>query len=242
VSGQVGLDVLVAVIVGLAGIMRGITGFGGAMLMTPPLGLLLGPVPAVVISLSLEAAAALVMGPATYKDLPVRQFALLIVPACLTIPIGTQLLVGFDAGTARRVIGAMVVISSLAMLSGLRYARRPATSLTVGIGSLAGLLLGATGIGAPPVVLFLLSGPSPARNTRAILTAFISATSLIGLAALLANGAITAPLMRASGLLTIVYLGAILVGMKLFARLSDHGARTVALGLMLLLGLAALVT
>ena len=239
--GQEGFNVLVAAIVGFAGVMRGITGFGGAMLMTPPLGILLGAVPAVVISLGLEAAAALVMGPAIYKDLPVRQFSLLIVPACLTIPVGTQLLIGLDAGAARRVIGAMVVFFSLAMLSGVRYARQPATSLTVAIGSLAGVLLGATGIGAPPVVLFLLSGPSPARNTRAILTVFISTTSCIGLAALLANGAITVPLMRASGLLAGVYLAAILIGMKLFSRLSDHGARTIALCLMLLLGVAALV-
>jgi uncharacterized protein len=241
VPGQVDLDVLVAVIVGFAGVMRGVTGFGGAMLMTPPLGILLGAVPAVVISLGLEAAAALIMGPATYRDLPVRQFALLIVPACLTIPVGTQLLVGFDAGIARRAIGAMVVVFSLAMLSGLRYAHRPATGLTVAIGSLAGVLLGATGIGAPPVVLFLLSGPSPARNTRAILTAFISTTSFIGLAALLANGAITVPLMQMSGLLAVVYLAAILIGMKLFAHLSDRGTRTIALCLMLLLGVAALV-
>ena len=238
---QEGFNVLVAAIVGFAGVMRGITGFGGAMLMTPPLGILLGAVPAVVISLGLEAAAALVMGPAIYKDLPVRQFTLLIVPACLTIPVGARVLIGLDAGVARRMIGVMVVIFSLAMLAGLRYARQPATSLTVAIGSLAGILLGATGIGAPPVVLFLLSGPSPARGTRAILTAFISTTSCIGLAALLANGAITMPLVRIAGLLALVYLAAILVGMKLFAHVTDHGARTIALCLMLLLGVAALV-
>ena len=240
-AGQVSLDLLVTGIVALAGIMRGVTGFGGAMLMTPPLSMLLGAVPAVVISLCLEAAAALIMVPATYRDLPVRQFALLIVPACLAIPVGTQLLIGFDPVVARRLIGAMVVISSLAMLSGLRYVRQPPTSLFVGVGTLAGVLLGATGIGAPPVILFLLSGPGAARNTRAILTAFISMTSFIGLAALLASGAITVPLMQWSGLLAVVFLAGILIGMKVFAHLSDLGTRTIALCLMLLLGVAALV-
>ena len=57
-TGQITLDLLAAGIVAAAGVMRGITGFGGAMLMTPPLGMLLGAVPAVVISLCLEAVAA----------------------------------------------------------------------------------------------------------------------------------------------------------------------------------------
>ena len=38
----------------LGGLMRGITGFGGAMLMATPLSMLLGPVPAVVTALILE--------------------------------------------------------------------------------------------------------------------------------------------------------------------------------------------
>lgn len=238
---EIYLDLLVVGIVAAAGVMRGITGFGGAMLMTPPLGILLGPVPAVVISLCLEAVAALIMVPAVYKDLPFKEFARLIVPASLAIPIGTQVLMGLDAGAARRLIGAIVVISSIAMLSGLRYTRQAPGALSVAIGALAGVLLGATGIGAPPVVLFLLSGPSPVRNTRAVLTMFISTTSLIGVIALFASGVITVPLLAWSALLAICYLAAIWAGMKAFAKLTDHGARTIALCLMLLLGAAALV-
>jgi uncharacterized membrane protein YfcA len=114
-------DLLAAAIVACAGIMRGITGFGGAMLMTPPLGVLIGAVPAVAIALFLEAVAALIMAPSTHRDLPRREFALLIIPACLAIPLGTRLLVDLDPHLARRLIGAMVLVSSLAMLGGLRF-------------------------------------------------------------------------------------------------------------------------
>ena len=240
-TGEIYLDLFVAGIVAAAGVMRGITGFGGAMLMTPPLGILLGPVPAVTISLFLEAVAALIMVPAVYRDLPVKLFALLIVPACLAIPVGTQVLMDIDAVLARRLIGAMVVVSSLAMLSGLRYTREAPNSLFVGMGALAGVLLGATGIGAPPVVLFLLSGPIPVRATRAILTVFISTTSLIGFIALFSGGAITGLLLAWSALLAVCYLGAIWIGMNMFAHLTDRGVRTIALVLMLLVGTAALV-
>ena len=59
-----GMSELAAIaIVTVAGLVRGITGFGGAMLMTPVLSILFGPVPAVVTALLLETAAALVMFP-----------------------------------------------------------------------------------------------------------------------------------------------------------------------------------
>lgn len=50
-------------IVSIAGLVRGTTGFGGAMLMTPILSVLIGPISAVVTALILETAAALVMFP-----------------------------------------------------------------------------------------------------------------------------------------------------------------------------------
>jgi uncharacterized membrane protein YfcA len=135
----------------------------------------------------------------------------------------------------------MVVVSSVAMLSGVRYVREAPDRLSVAIGSAAGLLLGATGIGAPPVVLFLLSGPGSVRSTRAILTAFISTTSLIGVIALLGSGAMTMLLLLWSAGLAVVYLTAIWIGMRLFVHLSDRNVRTIALCLMLGLGITALV-
>ncbi|HUG77544.1 MAG TPA: TSUP family transporter, partial [Burkholderiales bacterium] len=51
-----------AMIVGAAaGVVRGITGFGGAMVMSPPLALLLGPRLMVPVALLLEGIAALPM-------------------------------------------------------------------------------------------------------------------------------------------------------------------------------------
>ena len=158
-------------IVALAGLMRGITGFGGAMLMTPPLSLLLGPAPAIVLVLILETAAALVMLPGIYGDLPVKRLVLLAGPACLMVPVGSTLLAFLDPSSSRRLIGAAVIAFSLVLFSGVRYPQHVGAGPNVAIGALSGILLGATSIGAPPVILFLLSGPNSARRTRAILTA-----------------------------------------------------------------------
>jgi hypothetical protein len=62
-------------IVTAAGLVRGTTGFGGAMLMTPVLSALLGPIPAVVTALLMETAAALVMFPDALRKSAVANFA-----------------------------------------------------------------------------------------------------------------------------------------------------------------------
>src|SRR5262245_2389623 len=184
-------ELAVIVIVTLAGFMRGITGFGGAMLMAPPLSMLIGPVPTVVTALILETAAALVMFPDAWPKINKRILLYLTIPACFTVPIGGYLLITLDPFIARKVIAAVVVVFSLGLLAGLRYSgsQRPLTSVV--LGGIVGVLLGSTSVGAPPVILYLLSGPDPQAVTRANLTVFVTALSVIGLVMLVVAGAAT---------------------------------------------------
>lgn len=233
-------DLAAAAIVTMAGLVRGTTGFGGAMLMTPLLSALIGPVPAVVTALILETAAALIMFPDALPKVKWRTLAYLILPAIVTVPIGSYLLLTLDPAIARRLIAAVVVAFSAMLLFGLRYNGTPRAVTSVALGSLVGALLGATSVGAPPVILYLLSGPDPVAVTRANLTVFVTAISVIGVAMLAAAGAITAPLGISAAALTIPFLLATWLGGKLFARLTDTGVRRFALVLMLCVSVTSL--
>lgn len=234
-------EVAVIAIVTLAGLMRGITGFGGAMLMAPPLSFLIGPVPTVVTALILETAAALVMFPDAWSKINKPVLFYLIVPACFSVPIGGYLLVTLDPWVARKVIAIVVVAFSIALLAGLRYsgAPRPLTSMV--LGGIVGVLLGATSVGAPPVILYLLSGPDPQVVTRANLTVFVTAISVIGLVMLVVAGAATTALAVSAFLLCIPYLAATWIGGTLFGKLGDLMVRRIALFFMLTMGLVSLV-
>jgi uncharacterized protein len=234
-------ELAVVAIVTLAGLMRGITGFGGAMLMAPPLSLLIGPVPTVVSALMLEAAAALVMFPDAWPKINKRILLYLTVPACFSVPIGGYLLLTLDPWIARKVIAMVVVAFSIALLAGLRYRGAPRPLTSVVLGSIVGVLLGATSVGAPPVILYLLSGPDPQWVTRANLTVFVTTISVIGLVMLVAAGAATIPLALSAFLLCIPYLGATWVGGALFDKLGELIARQIALFFMLTMGLVSLV-
>ena len=235
------LDVLIVGLVLTAGLVRGITGFGGAMVMSPPLSLILGPVPAVAIALTLETVVAAIMLPEAWPRISRRILGFLAVPACLMVPVGASLLVTLDPVLMRRLIAGMVVASSLALLAGLRYHGRPRASVSAALGGLAGFLLGATSVGAPPVTLYLLSGPDPMAVTRANMIVFITLTSAIGVAMLVVSGAFTSALMRQALGLAVPFLAAAWIGGRLFARLSDLGVRRMALGLMLVNGMAGLL-
>ncbi len=220
-------------IVTMAGFVRGVTGFGGAMLMSPILSVLIGPVPTVVTALILETAAALVMFPDALPRARWRTLLYLTLPAIVTVPLGGYLLLTLDPAIGRRMIASVVVVFSAMLLFGVRYHGSPRAVTSIALGSLVGALLGATSVGAPPVILYLLSGPDPAAVTRANLTIFVTAISAIGLAMLAAAGAITTTLGLSAVALIAPYLLATWLGGKLFAQLSETGVRRMSLALML---------
>jgi uncharacterized protein len=235
-----GTELAAAAVVMLAGFMRGITGFGGAMLMAPPLSILLGPVPAVVVALALEITAALVMFPDALPRINVRTLAYLTIPAILTVPIGGYLLLTLDSAIARRMIAGVVVLFSLVLLLGVRYSGQPRPATSLALGSVVGVLLGATSVGAPPVILYLLSGPDPQAVTRANLTVFVTAISVAGLAMLVAAGAATAQLWLLAAFLAVPFMVGTWLGGKAFNTLSEVAVRRVALGMMLAMGVIGL--
>jgi uncharacterized membrane protein YfcA len=86
----------------VAGFFRGVTGFGGAMMMTPMLSMLIGPIPAVAAALLLETAAAVVMFPDALPKVNWRTLSYLILPAILTVPLGGYFLLTIDPALARK--------------------------------------------------------------------------------------------------------------------------------------------
>ena len=212
-------------IAGIGGVIRGATGFGGAMVMTPTLSVLLGPVPAVVSALLLETFAAFSMLPAAARLARWRMIAPICTAACVTAPLGGYLLLTLDPQLMRRAIAATVLVFSLVLLTGLRYRgqQRPGTSLV--LGAISGVLVGATSVGAPPVILYLLAGSDRADVTRANLTLFVTIISLAALAVMAWRGMLDGPVALTALLLSPLYLGGVWLGSRLYGRVDASAMR-----------------
>ncbi len=224
---------LAVAIAAIAGVIRGITGFGGAMVMAPPLALLVGPLVTVPVVLLLESIAAAPMLVQTRRLVRPRVIAPIIVMACITVPLGTYLLVSADPQVMRRVIAAVVIVFSLLLLRGWRYAGAQRLATGMGLGAVSGALVGATGMGGPPVILYLLAGPDPIDTTRANLTYFVGAISLAGVTALLLAGVLAAPGLWLALALTPGYYLGMVAGTRLFSRFNDRRFRQFTLVLMM---------
>jgi len=221
---------LVAVV---AGVVRGITGFGGAMVMAPPLVLLLGPKLAVPVVLLLESLAAAPQVLQTRSLVRWRVVGPILAATALTVPLGGYLLLTTDALTLRRATALIVIVFSALLLRGWRYAGAHKMSTGIALGGLAGGMLGATSIGGPPVILYLLAGPDRIDTTRANLTLFVAASSAAGCVMLWTAGVLDIAAVWTAAALAPGYYGGLVVGSRAFLRFNDLRFRQFTLVLMI---------
>jgi uncharacterized protein len=225
--------VTAAAIAGAAGVVRGITGFGGAMVMSPPLALLLGPRLAVPVVLLLESVVAAPMLLQTRALVQWRVIGAILLAACATVPLGALVLLATDPLIIRRAIAVTVIVFAMVLLRGWRYTGRPRLATSVGLGAISGGMLGATSIGGPPVILYLLSGPDPIETTRANLTLYVAVTSLVGIAMLWHHGVFDANAAWVSLWLGPAYYVGLLAGVRLFPHFTDTRFRQLTLVLLI---------
>jgi hypothetical protein len=224
----------------VGGLVRGTTGFGAAMIMTPALALLMGAKVAVPVALLLETFAAATMLPAAASLARWRVIAPIGAAAICTVPLGGLLLSGADPGVLRRLIAITVIVFSAALLIGRRFRGEHRLGTSIGLGALSGTMLGATSIGGPPVILYLLSGPDAAAVTRANLTLYIVLVSAAGLVMLAVAGLLDAFALRTAAALTVPFVAGVVAGSKLFSRFSDQRFRQLTIVFMFLVSLGVL--
>ena len=224
-----------------AGAVRGITGFGGAMVMSPPLALLVGPRVAVPVVLLLESIVAVPMLWQTRRLVDLRIVGAILVAACLFVPLGVRVLAVADPKVMRNAIAVTVIVFSCLLLFGWRYSGKPRLATSLGLGALSGTMLGATSVGGPPIILYLLSGPDPVTTTRANLTLYVTATSLIGIVMLVEQRIFDAGSARLSLWLAPAYYAGLVAGIRLFPRFDEARFRRFTLALLILVSGAILI-
>lgn len=203
------------------------------MVMSPPLALLLGArvaVPVVLLLESLVAAPTLVR---TWHLVDWRRMSAILAAACLTVPLGTMILLALAPETIRRAIAITVVVFAVILLRGWRYSGRPRVATSIGLGAVSGGMLGATSIGGPPVILYLLSGPDSIDTTRANLMLYVTVTSLVGIVMLWHEGLFGVRTIEASLWLAPAYYLGLMAGIRLFPKFSDTRFRQFTLVLLI---------
>jgi uncharacterized membrane protein YfcA len=236
------LDLLAAAFAALiGGWVLGFTGFGAALVMTPAFTLLWGATVAVPTCLILLVIAnAQLFLPAVRACEP-RTTAVLSAAACLTIPLGSYLLLAVERTLMQRAIRMVVLLLTLALAAGFRYRGARTAPLSAGIGAVSGVLNGATGMGGPPVILYLLAGDDPAARIRATLLAYYAVVNTLSLVALAIAGLVTGPVLVRALVMAPLYMIGIWVGARFFQRGGQDAYRRWALAILFAIAVATLV-
>ena len=223
----------------LAGLLRGVTGFGSSLVLAPVLSIILGPIEAIAITLLIGISASLFLIPRYMADfdrdvvLPLSLVGtVFLVPGVLSLSV-------LSAETMRHVIACVMIVITLLMQSP-RVAFRKSQWQSAVAGALSGLIMGATSMGGPPLVLYLAGQRFDPRQLKANIVVAVGALELAAL--------VVVAFMKRVDTTTIIQFLTLLPGFLLSAHLAERASgrlagqryQNIIFALLLATGIAAL--
>jgi hypothetical protein len=222
----------------IAGLARGFSGFGAALIFVPLASAAIGPRLAAAVLMLIDTVLAVGLVPDAWRRADRAEVGIMTTGAMLGVPLGTLVLTLADPSAVRWAMCLLVGLLLALLVSGWRYRARPVLALTVGTGGLAGFLSGLAQIGGPPVVAYWLGSDRPHRVVRANIVLYFAFAGLLSAASYLASGLITRQALLLALTAGPLYGLGILLGTRWFERADAALFRRICLGL---IGVAAIV-
>jgi uncharacterized membrane protein YfcA len=229
---------LSALLIFLAAIVRGYSGFGFSLLAITSLSLihpLTLVIPAVFM---MEIAASIHMLPSVWREVHWRSLTPLIVGTSLGMPFGAYALANVPAAPMKVALAIFVLAATTSLWRGFALKSMPSRTAAFGIGGGAGLANGAFGIGGPPVILFYFASPAGNAVGRASLVAYFFFTDAIGLGVLATQGLVGISSLWLALLLLVPLVAGVWLGGRSFKSADPATFRKWVLILLAVLALA----
>ena len=212
----------------LAGVVRGFSGFGSALIYVPLMSAFYSPPIATasfVIADYFSSAPYMVQ---SFRHCRWRDVMPAFIAGAATVPLGTLLQKNADPYHLRWGMAAFVMLFVVILASGLRYRGPTGTAGAIGAGALSGIAGGATQMSGPPLILFWLSSPHPARVVRFDLMACLALIGLTLCVSYAVQGLFVATPIAIAVLIWPIYMASVFLGARWFRGASDRGYRRVA--------------
>lgn len=215
----------------IAGLARGFSGFGAALIFMPLASAVIGPQSAAPLLLIIDAVTAIGLILDAWRRSDRKGVGIVAIGALIGIPLGTLVLTLVDPLVVRWIIVLVVMALLTLLVSGWRYHGRPAVPVTIGIGAISGLFTGAAQIGGPPVVAYWLGGSIASVIVRANIVLYFAISTVLTAASYLVGGLITPAVMVLSLTTGPLYGLGLCLGTRLFGQAKETTFRCVCYGL-----------
>ncbi|MBX7541652.1 sulfite exporter TauE/SafE family protein [Qipengyuania sp. GH29] len=211
--------------------VRGLTGFGMAILLVPILALALSPIHAVLLTNFLS----VFIGVSEIRRLlrgAERSAWVIIALVAVTTPVGLYLLSITSTDVARVAIAGIALSAFAAVLLPRRGALDHHPATTTGVGVLSGLMTGYAGMPGPPVVPYYVGRDIPREVAKASMMLIFTCASTAGIASGAALGVLEWSQLVLAGLLFPAVLLGNWLGNRASGRIEDRTWR-ICVGLVL---------
>ncbi|MDF1721101.1 MAG: sulfite exporter TauE/SafE family protein [Minwuia sp.] len=224
----------------LAGMTRGFSGFGAALVFVPLSSSLLDPKIAVVVLWMINSTFGFPMTLRGVRKCNWREMIPITIGIAIATPFGTWILTHAPIDVLRWIISLMVLAAVVALAAGWRRTRPVPPVGVVGVGMVSGVAGGIAGFYGPPVILFWVGGAEDSRTARHNFNALFAVTMVVGGLTFLAFGLIGMEQVLLVLVLGPVYGIGLFLGARLFPFASERVFRRAALSLCALSALAAM--
>jgi uncharacterized protein len=223
-----------------AGILRGYSGFGGALVMAPAFLRVTSPAESVALISVVHLLTSLQgVGP----SLQLADRGILVplgIAAIVGVPLGIVLLGWLEPQAVKTIVALVVIALAIAIGFGVRPTGKPARWKSLIAGALSGALNGFCGIGGPPAVLYVLGTGKQAVELRASFILYFALLYPITMLGLALTGFVSVHAVLIGTALAPVFFLTTHLGHAMFHRLKSRWFVPVCMAVLSLSGLAML--
>ncbi len=227
-------------IIFVAGIIRGFTGFGSALIAVPTLAYLYGPAAAVVIEVLIEIPVVLYLLPAAIRAAHRPTILPMLAMFLLCVPLGAGLLTLIDPKPMKIALSIIVLVAVILLIKQSRLANLMTPRTTLLAGALAGASQGLTAIASPIFAVAMIARNDTATTTRANIILLAGALIMLSLTSYIFLGLATASTFAHALLAAPALILGVITGTHLFKRFAHLNLRPVFLILITAIALATL--
>ena len=184
------LVLLSGLVILMASLLKGMTGFGFALISIPFLSMMYSVKVLVPAMAMFNLITSIILLLKIREKVSWYYFIPMFVASLGGIPLGIYMLDYFDEKALRIIIGAILILASAKMLAGIPLAQRFRNKPIVFAGFLSGVLTGSVSLGGPPLVIAMNRKNYSKELFRGIFAWFSTFSSFFTLAAFYVRGLI----------------------------------------------------
>ncbi len=230
----------IAAVAFVAGVMRGFSGFGSALMIVPVASAFLGPQVAVPVVTAVHVVTSIQLMPSALRDVEWGRVVPLSLAGCITLPIGVWLLATGEPEIIRKGISVLIIFFAFMMMRGWRYTGKINGWIMGAVGLVGGFITGAASVGGPPVVTFLMAGPFTAAQNRASIILYFLFVQIIAIGMYWVGGLLVGQIIGGCLLIMPTLMTGMWIGQRMFSKVSEKTFRRIALMFLMAIGIATL--